>query len=57
MNKITIISIIFAVGILIGALFLDVWSADTSFIKTMSIFAWTVLYLIALFFAGKDEKK
>ena len=44
-------------GILIGAFFLKVWGAETSFIKTISIFVWTIIFLIALFYADKHEKK
>ena len=57
MNKLTLISIIYAIGIIIGALFLDVWGAETTLIKTMSIFIWTILFLIALFYVDKNEKK
>ena len=57
MNKLTLITIIYAIGIITGALFLDVWGAETSLIKTMSIFIWTILFLIALFYADKNEKK
>ena len=57
MSKVIIISIIYAIGILIGALFLEVWAAETTFMKTMGVFIWTILFLIALFFADKNEKK
>ena len=57
MNRLTLITIIYAIGIIIGALFLDVWGAETTLIKTMSIFIWTILFLIALFYADKNEKK
>ena len=57
MNKVKIISIIFAIGIIIGALFLDVWGAETTPQKSMSIFAWTIIFLIILFLADKNEKK
>ena len=57
MGKITIISIIYAIGILIGALFLGVWAAETTFIKTIAVFIWTIIFLITLFFAEKNEKK
>ena len=57
MNKTTISTIIYLLGILIGAFFLDVWGADTSFIKTISVFAWTIIFLIALFYLDKNEKK
>ena len=57
MSKIKIISIIYAIGIIIGALFLDLWGAKTTPQKSMSVFAWTIIFLIALFFADKNEKK
>ena len=57
MSKVKIISIIYTIGIIIGALFLDVWGAETTALKTMSIFAWTIVFIIALFFADKNENK
>ena len=57
MNKVKIISIIYAIGIIIGALFLDVWGAKTTPQKSISIFAWTIIFLITLFFVDKNEKK
>jgi len=57
MNKTTIATIIYVLGILIGALFLKIWGAETSLIKTISIFVWTIIFLIALFYADKQERK
>ena len=57
MNKITLVTLIYILGVLIGAFFLKVWSAETSFIKTISIFVWTIIFLIALFYADKNERK
>ena len=57
MSKTTLATIIYILGILIGAFFLDVWGAETSFIKTVSIFVWTIIFLIALFYADKQERK
>ena len=57
MNKIIIATIIYVLGILIGAFFLKVWGAETSFIKTISIFVWTIIFLIAMFYADKNDKK
>ena len=57
MNKLTLLTLIYAIGIIIGALFLDIWGAETTLIKTMSIFIWTILFLIALFYVDKNEKK
>ena len=57
MNKVKIVSIVYAIGIIIGALFFDVWGADTNSLKTLSVFAWTVIFIIALFFVDKNERK
>ncbi|MDC1032917.1 hypothetical protein OAQ48_02005 [Candidatus Pelagibacter sp.] len=57
MSKVKIFSLIYAIGIIIGALFLDVWGAETTLQKSMSIFVWTIIFLITLFFADKNEKK
>ena len=51
MNKSIIIVIIYIIGIIVGAFGLDIWGAETSLIKTMSVFIWTIIFLIALFFA------
>ena len=57
MNKVKIVSIIYAIGIIIGALLFDVWGIDTTPVKTLSVFAWTVMFIIALFFVDKNERK
>ena len=57
MNKTTIATIIYILGVLIGAFFFKVWGAETSFIKTISIFVWTIIFLITLFYADKHERK
>ena len=57
MNKILIVTLIYILGIIIGALFLDAWGAETSFVKTISVFIWTIIFLITLFYFDKNEKK
>ena len=57
MNKTTLVTIFYILGILIGALFLNIWGADTSFAKTISVFVWTIIFLITLFYFDKNEKK
>ena len=57
MNKITLVTLIYILGVLIGAFFLKVWGAETSFIKTISIFVWTIIFLITLFYADKHERE
>ena len=55
MNKSIIIVIVYMLGIMFGALVLDVWSAETS-PKALLGIGWTALLLIGLFFAEKNEK-
>ena len=57
MNKTILVTLIYIIGVLIGAFFLKVWGAETSFIKTISIFVWTIIFLIAIFYTDKNEKK
>ena len=57
MNKTIIISIIYIFGILIGAFFFSLWGAEVSFLKTISVFIWTIIFLISLFYCDKYEKK
>jgi|TARA_B100000795_G_C22764888_1_gene425260 hypothetical protein len=57
MNKIIVLTVVYLLGVIVGALFFDVWGAETSILKTMSIFLWTIFFLIALFYAEKHEKK
>tara|TARA_B100000676_G_C17635771_1_gene608954 strand:- start:327 stop:500 length:174 start_codon:yes stop_codon:yes gene_type:complete len=56
MNKSTIVIIIYIIGLIFGALFLKIWSADTSIYKGLLGLGWTALFLIGLFFADKHEK-
>ena len=57
MSKSTITILVYILGIIIGALVLDIWGAETSFIKTISVFIWTIIFLITLFYADKHEKE
>ena len=57
MNKSTIAILIYMFGLIFGAFFLDVWGAETSFVKTISVFIWTIIFLITLFYSDKYEKK
>ena len=57
MSKVTIVIIIYLLCLIFGALFLDIWSADTSVFKGLLGLGWTALLLIGLFFADKNEKE
>ena len=56
MSKSTLIIIIYILGLVFGALVLDIWSAETS-PKALLGIGWTALLLIGLFFAEKNEKE
>ena len=56
MSKSTIAITIYIIGLIFGALFLDLWSAETS-PKALIGIIWTAIFLIALFYCDKDEKK
>ena len=55
MSKSTLLIVIYIIGIIFGALILDIWSAETS-PKALLGMGWTALLLIGLFFAEKHEK-
>jgi len=55
MHKSTIVIIIYIIGLIFGALVLDMWSANTS-PKALLGIGWTALLLIGLFFTEKNEK-
>ncbi|MDA9650826.1 hypothetical protein N9T21_03140 [Candidatus Pelagibacter sp.] len=57
MDKLNLLTVIYIIGIIIAAFFFDVWGAETTFFKTMSVFVWTIIFLIALFFIDKNQKK
>jgi|TARA_Y100000389_G_C17083424_1_gene327753 hypothetical protein len=56
MNKSTIIMVIYILGLIFGAIVLDIWSAKTS-PKALLGVGWTALLLIGLFITEKNEKK
>jgi|TARA_Y100000389_G_scaffold28769_1_gene24556 hypothetical protein len=55
MNKSTIVILIYIIGLIFGALVLDIWSAQTS-PKALLGIGWTALLLIGLFLTEKNEK-
>ena len=55
MNKSTIIIIIYVIGLIFGALILDIWSATTG-PKALLGIGWTALLLIGLFLTEKNER-
>jgi hypothetical protein len=55
MNKSTIVIITYVMGLIFGALILDMWSPETS-PKALLGMGWTALFLIGLFLAEKNER-
>ena len=56
MSKTNIVIVIFILGLIFGALVLDLWSAETG-PKALLGMGWTALFLIGLFFADKNDQK
>ena len=56
MNQSSIAIIIYLIGVIIGALFLDIWGAETSIKKGLIALGWTALLIIALFYADKNKQ-
>ena len=56
MRKTILSIIIYLLGLIFGALVLDLWDAKTGPNAFLGI-AWTVIFIIALFYAEKYEKK
>jgi len=57
MSKTTLVLIVYIIGLIFGALVLDIWSADTSVLKGLLGLGWTALLLIGLFFSEKNENR
>ena len=57
MDKTILVIIIYALGIIFCALVLGIWDAETNIIKASIALIWTAIFLIALFFTNKHEKK
>ena len=56
MSKSTLAIIIYVIGLIFGALVLDLWSSETG-PKAFIGIIWTAILLIALFYADKYEQK
>ncbi len=53
MNKSSLAIVIYIAGIIFGALFLDIWGAETNIAKGLIALVWTTFFLISLFYADK----
>jgi hypothetical protein len=56
MSKSTLAILVYITGLIFGALFLDLWSAETS-PKAFIGIIWTTLLLVTLFYADKKDRK
>ena len=57
MSKTSIVLIIYILGLVFGALVLEIWSAETSVYKGLLGLGWTAIGMIGLFLAEKNENK
>ena len=57
MNKSTLVVIIYVIGIILGALILDIWSAETNIIKALIGVGWTGLFAISLYLVEKKNNE
>ena len=57
MNKSNLVIITYVLGMVFCALILGIWDAETSIIKASIALVWTAIFLIALFYVDKYEKK
>ena len=56
MSKTSIVIVIYIIGLIFGALVLNIWSAETNILKVLLGLGWTALLLIGIFFSEKHEK-
>ena len=56
MSKTNIAIVIYLLGLALGAIFLYIWSAQTS-PKALLGIVWTSLFAIALFYAEKEKEE
>ena len=56
MIKLTHLIILYIIGIILGAFFLDIWSAETNIKKGLIVLFWTALFLVALIFVERNKE-
>ena len=56
-SKTTLVVIIYIVGVILGAFFLDIWGAETSMKKGFIALGWTALFLVGIFFVDRDKEE
>ena len=56
MNLTNIVTIIYFLGLVFGAFFLDLWGAETSIKKGLLALGWTAIFLIILVYVDKNKE-
>ena len=56
-SKTTLVVIIYIIGVILGAFFLDIWGAETSMKKGFISLGWTALFLVGIFFVDRDKEE
>ena len=56
-SKTTLVVIIYIIGVILGAFFLDIWGAETSMNKGFIALGWTALFLVGIFFVDRDKEE
>ena len=56
-SKTTLGGIIYIIGVILGAFFLDIWGAETSMKKGFIALGWTALFLVGIFFVDRDKEE
>ena len=55
MSKTVIVTILYIIGIIFGALIIGIWDAETNIFNAMFALIWTAIFLIALFYTDKKS--
>ena len=56
-SKTTLVVIIYIIGVILGAFFLDIWGGETSMKKGFIALGWTALFLVGIFFVDRDKEE
>ena len=56
-SKTSLVVIIYIIGVVLGAFFLDIWGAETSMKKGFIALGWTALFLVGIFFVDRDKEE
>ena len=54
MNQVSILVIVYILGLIFAAMFLDLWGSETGS-KALLGLGWTAIFLIALFYAERKK--